>query len=211
MRFFVSDLAIVDSEGRLHPVVLSEDGRWQQANLALVDMEDGEGTCTNGTPGMHPAIIGAADVSDIAALRFTVGVPFHLNHANPLTAVPPLDDGAMHWHWRSGYKFLRAGVTSERDGSWIHLGSTACEGTVRDIRSCRSPNRVTVELPDYTPESLIAVDLSSLFGQVDLNDEQRTDCSSAPGETECAGMFGALGLPFGEQQAAAESVFRVLR
>lgn len=211
LRFFVSELSVADSEGKLHPVVLSEDGRWQQANVALVDLEDGEGTCANGTPGVHPTIVGKADVAEIAGLQFTVGVPFELNHANPLTAVPPLDDGAMHWHWRSGYKFLRAGVIAESDGSWIHLGSTACEGTVRNIRSCRSPNRVTVVLPDYTSTGQIAVDLSILFGRVNLDDGQRTDCSSAPGESECAGMFSALGLPFGEQEPGADTVFRVLR
>ena len=210
LRFFVSDLAVVDSAGALHPVEFTEDSRWQLPGLALVDLEDGESNCVNGTSAMHASLHGVTDIADFVGIRFTVGVPFELNHANPLAAAPPLSEGAMHWHWRSGYKFLRAGVTKNNDGSWLHLGSTACKGTVRDIRSCDSPNRITVELGDFSPSDRIGIDLSALFAGVDLDDGARSDCSSGPGEAECAAMFRALGLPFTAQPGATNSVFRVL-
>ena len=76
---------------------------------------------------------------------------FDLNHDNPLTAEPPLDDPDMHWHWRSGYKFLRAGIRTATDGFWIHAGSAGCEGTVGNITGCRFPNRIDVFLPDFVP------------------------------------------------------------
>ncbi|MDZ7643630.1 MAG: MbnP family protein [Woeseiaceae bacterium] len=63
---------------------------------------------------------------DYRTLRLTLGVPADLNHGDPLHAPAPLTQTPMHWHWRSGYKFLRAGVTRGADGYWLHLGSTRC-------------------------------------------------------------------------------------
>ncbi len=211
LRFFISDLTVVDHLGGLHPISLVEDGRFQQSNIALVDLEDGQGNCLNGTPERHATVTGLTDVSDFVELRFTVGVPFSMNHANPLLASAPLDDAAMHWHWRSGYKFLRAGVSTGDDGTWLHLGSTGCEGTVQNIRSCRAPNRVYVSLQNFAPTNRIGLDLSALFAGIDLADGESSDCSSGPAEPACAPVFEALGLPFGEQAALDASVFRVLR
>ena len=45
LRFFVAEVALVDSEGRSHPVTLDEQYQWQQTRLALVDLEDGKGAC----------------------------------------------------------------------------------------------------------------------------------------------------------------------
>jgi len=138
-------------------------------------------------------------------------VPFSLNHANPMTAGPPLDDSDMHWHWRSGYKFLRAGVRTEKDGFWIHVGSTGCEGTVGHITSCRSPNRIQIELPEFTPgESAVAIDLAALAAGIDLDDGEPGDCSSGPAESSCVAPFGALGINHSTgEQAGTQSVFSV--
>lgn len=211
LRFFVTDLQLLDSTGNFHAVEFVEDDRWQQANVALIDLENGEERCANGTADTHEKIHGTADISDFSGIRFTLGVPFELNHANPLLAKAPLNDAAMHWHWRSGYKFLRAGVTTENDGTWLHLGSTACKGTVQDVRSCDAPNRVVVELTNFTAADRVEVNLSALFAGVDFNDGLRSDCSSGPAEAECMAMFAALGLTFGTEPSSVGSVFQVLR
>jgi len=170
LRFFVSEVVLIDTGGVGYPLVLTGDERWQQEGVALIDLENGEG-----------------------------------NDA-------PLDDSAMHWHWRSGYKFLRAGVTTKSDGFWMHLGSTGCEGTVQNISGCRSPNRVTVELSGFSPdENRINIDLAALFKGVDLDDGNRSDCSSGPPESACARPFANLGLSFGSAQEKTTSgpVFQV--
>ena len=211
LRFFVSDVVLIDTDGAEHPVVLTGDERWQQANVALIDLENGEGNCVNGTMETNTTLSGMADTVDIRSLRFTIGVPFQLNHSNPLQADAPLDDAAMHWHWRSGYKFLRAGVTTAADGFWLHLGSTACQGTVQNISACRAPNRVTVELAGLSSQSInINVDLSALFEGVDFDDGIRSDCSSGPSESACSAPFAALGLAFGngKDRPVPSSVFR---
>jgi uncharacterized repeat protein (TIGR04052 family) len=213
LRFYVSNIGLLDTNDVEHELELRADSRWQQAGIALIDLENGEGACLNGSAAMNASVSGMVDANNIAGLRFTVGVPFDRNHANPLTAEPPLDDAAMHWHWRSGYKFLRAGITTDAGNFWLHLGSTGCEGTVQNISSCRSPNRVLVEISDFSPGTdQIEIDLSALFLNVDLNNGDRSNCSSGPAETSCAEPFAALGLALSEESpqpnSKSQSVFR---
>ncbi len=194
LRFFVSEVALVDSEGRSHPVTLDEQYQWQQADLALVDLEDGKGACQNGSRDVYSYLVGSVPPGIYRGLRFEVGVPFERNHANRVTAAAPLDVAEMYWH--SGYKFMRAGLRSPTDSFWIHLGSTGCQGTNRDITGCTFPNRVSVELPDFVPrQHTIAVDLKALAG-ASLQDGAASDCSSGPAESSCVSPFMALGINF---------------
>jgi len=211
LRFFVSDIFLTDSVGVERELILTPDNPWQQKGVALIDLENAEGSCLNGTSDINTAISGSTEIADIASVRFTVGVPFSLNHANPLLAEPPLDRSAMHWHWRSGYKFLRAGVSTASDGFWIHLGSTGCEGAVQNISGCRFPNRVSVVIPKFSPDSdRIVIELAELFREVDLTDASRSDCSSGLAESACVEPFAALGLEFGTDAGSTtpQRVFR---
>lgn len=197
LRFFVSELALIDEDGISHPVPMLRDDRWQTREVALIDLENGQGRCVNGTRDIHSSITGTAAVGRYVGLSFVVGVPFDLNHANPLLAEAPLNDAAMHWHWRSGYKFLRAGIATPSDAFWIHLGSTACQGTVRNVTGCQNPNRVAVTVvSDHKNAISIAINISTLTEGVDLADGHRTDCSSGPSESNCESVFDSLGLNF---------------
>jgi len=197
LRFYISDIELLDTDGSPHALELHADIPWQQHDLALIDLENGQGACTNGTGDTFAYLVGSVAPGEYQGLRFTVGVPFDRNHSDPLNAPPPLDDPAMHWHWRSGYKFIRAGVKTSNDGVWIHVGSAGCKGTVRNISACRFPNRAKIELRQYAPNSdKISVDLKSLFEGVDFDDGQATDCSSGPAESACKLPFAALGIDF---------------
>ena len=211
LRFYISDPQLNDSAGRWHDVRFATEMSWQNDAVALIDLENGDSACVNGTPDVFTDMVGVARSGEYRGLRFTVGVPFSLNHANPLTAGPPLDDPDMHWHWRSGYKFLRASIRTENDGFWIHLGSTGCEGTVGHVTGCRFPNRIQIELPEFTPgESTVAIDLAALVDGINLDDAEPSDCSSGPAETSCAAPFGALGINHSTgKQEGTQSVFSV--
>jgi uncharacterized repeat protein (TIGR04052 family) len=210
LRFYVQDLHLLAADGSAADLRLDADGVWQQADLALLDLEDGTGPCLNGTPAMHAAVSARVAPGQYRGLRFSVGVPFASNHADPLQAIPPLGDAAMHWHWRSGYKFLRAGLVADDDGFWIHLGSTGCEGTVRAISGCRAPNRVSVELPGFEPgRDVVIVELAALVSRGELQDQAASDCSSSPAETACVAPFKALGLDL--QSGAGAGTQRVFR
>ncbi len=211
LRFYISNIELAGEGGRAQPLVLDNQLQWQQQDLALIDLENGRGSCSNGTAETYAYLVGSVPPGGYRGLRFTVGVPFERNHANPLTAEQPLDDPAMHWHWRSGYKFLRAGIKTETDGFWIHVGSAGCEGTVRNISGCRFPNRVTVELADFVPrENTVAVDLSALMAGTNLEDGEAGDCSSGPPELACVAPFEALGIDFRSGDASGrQRVFSI--
>ena len=209
LRFYVHDVELLDEAGRGVRVELDE-GPWQQPGLAMVDLEDGLADCSNGTAATRAAVTGRVPPGAWSGLRFVVGVPFDRNHGDPLLAVAPLGDAAMHWHWRSGYKFLRAGLRTADDGFWLHLGSTGCEGTVGDITGCSSPNRVRVELEGFDPDrDVVVVDLARLADGTDLADGAATDCSSGPADSACGPPFAALGLDHRSgREAGLQTVFR---
>ncbi len=212
LRLFVSEPELRDLNGRWHRAKFVRN-EWQTPQVALLDLETGNGRCANGTPATNTRVTVSTSAATVGAVRFTVGVPFGLNHADPLQAPPPLNIAAMHWHWRSGYKFLRAGIGTQNDGFWLHLGSTGCEGTVRNITGCSAPNRVQVQLDEFKPNrDRVAIDLQRLAEGSDLTDASAGDCSSGPAEQSCTGAFGALALPFADAPSAEQqSVFRVDR
>jgi uncharacterized repeat protein (TIGR04052 family) len=211
LRLYVNNVQLIDTTGRAHDVRYATEFAWENDAVALIDLENGSGACTNGTEVTYGHIVGAIPSGEYRGLRFTVGVPFRLNHLNPLTAAPPLDDPDMHWHWRSGYKFLRAGIRTESDRFWIHVGSIGCEGTVGDITGCRYPNRIQVELPEFVPgQHGVRVDLAELLVGTNLADGVPSNCSSGPAEQSCTAPFAALGIDFETgEQTGAQRVFSV--
>ena len=212
LRLYVANPALLTRDGDRVPLELEPDGRWQQQDLALLDFETGADACENGTAERNLVLRGSARAADYVGLQFTIGVPFDRNHQDPLQAAAPLGDPAMHWHWRGGYKFLRAGLRNGDDSFWIHLGSTGCEGTVQNISGCRAPNRVAVRLDDFRPgEDTVAIDLAALADQIRLHDGVATSCASGPAEPDCAAPFAALGLEHGSGLASGvQRVFQPL-
>lgn len=106
-RFYVSEVALITAEGTVIPVTLTQDGRWQHENVALLDFEDKTGACANGTTETNTQIVGTVPAGDYQGLVFTLGVPFDLNHEDATLAPSPLNLTSMWWNWRGGYKFLR--------------------------------------------------------------------------------------------------------
>jgi len=179
LRFFVSNVELLDASGRAVPVTLDQDGIWQYKSLALIDLEDGKGGCRNGNAGTHAALTGSVPPGRYTGLRFTVGVPFDLNHINPLSAPSPLNMTAMFWSWQGGYKFIRAEVAlaaiatntttpivenadrahaeapgdrARSSGFPVHIGSTGCASaspTTEPAEECTNANRVVVNLPAF--------------------------------------------------------------
>lgn len=92
-RFYVSQIALVDSTGKSHPLI----------GTHLVDMLD-SGAQARG----YAYITLKALPGTYRGVRFTVGVPFDQNHADPATQAAPLGtESDMFWSWNSGYIFNR--------------------------------------------------------------------------------------------------------
>lgn len=218
-RFYVHQVRLTGAGGEA-AVALADDGRWQDGTVALVDAEDGTGTCVNGTTGTNLKVVGTVAPGTYTGLKFTVGVPFERNHLLADNQVSPLNLSAMFWSWTGGYRFLRveggtaAGV--QLPGALVHLGSTGCtpvDGADprKGVTSCSSENLVEVSLPTFDPAAdKVLLDLGTLFEGTDLTVNTAatsTGCMSAQSDPECGPIFSRLGLPFGSGPASAQTVF----
>lgn len=213
-RFYLHNIRLVTDEGEEIPLTLDDDNTWQQEHLALLDFEDGTGTCRNGSEQMHTTLVGHAPDRTFNELRFTIGVPFEDNHINPATADPPLTFTNMSWGWQGGYKFLRADVSSSEYNFIFHLGSTGCEGTIGDISGCSRLNRAEVTLTNFNPATdTIIVDAALLFESTNVSQNTQdslSGCMSTQNDPDCAALFGNMGLNLetGHAESTA-SFFRV--
>lgn len=211
LRFYVHDIRLLTADREERELTLIDDPLWQSADVALLDFESGEGRCANGTGQVNDVVRGLIPAGDYVALEFRIGVPEHLNHADPLRADAPLNYSFMHWHWLTGYKFLRAAVAGEDDGFWIHLGSSRCDRTSTGTTACGAQNRPSVVLSPYIPgRDVVELDLRELVNGIDLYDGTPSDCSSGPTEKECQMPFAALGIDFSTgDTVATPAIFRV--
>ncbi len=213
LRFYVHDVMLLDDAGRATRLRLDADGVAQSDALALLDFEDGSAACAGGTSLVHAEIRGRAPRARYTGLRFTLGVPFAQNHADPARAEPPLNLGRMHWGWQAGYKFLRfEGLRGDGVPLRVHLGSTGCRGAVGRIEGCTFANAPVVELAPFDPErDAVAVDLASLTGDGGGDAPRALRCMSEAADPACRAPFAALGLdPATGRQTGPVRVFRVL-
>ncbi|MEM9069751.1 MAG: MbnP family copper-binding protein [Myxococcota bacterium] len=209
-RFYVHDVRLLTADGEEVPVTLDDDGRWQNGEVVLLDFEDQCGEM--GNPDMNDRILGVAPSGDYTGIRFRLGVPESLNHADASLAGAPLNLTSMFWNWNAGYKFIRIDGASSAFDSWrLHLGSTGCTGDMMGNATCSNLNvpEITITGFDPTTEAVVA-DIGALVNGSDLanTDETQPGCMSSPADPDCASLFGNLGLSFGDSPAPAQSFFR---
>lgn len=202
-RFYINHPRLVAADGSEIPITLSNDGKWQYKNLALLDFEDATGGC-EGNADMNSQISGtvpAGKVKPGMSLRFELGVPFELNHADASRAPSPLNLTSLFWAWRFGYKFARLDFSSkgQPQGYFIHLGSTGCSGDMaiqheiapspapsadahgmgmdgsftRPPAACSAPNRPTITLSGFdATQQHVEADLGRLLSESDVDVNQ---------------------------------------
>jgi len=205
MRFYLSDLAMIDAQGLAVPVRLHTN-QWQDDSTALVAL---------GGSKENRVVAGHVANGRYVAIEFLLGVPFQRNHGNPLAAAPPLNVPSMFWTWQSGYKFVRLDIGTD----WsFHLGSTGCisASSVRPPgEPCREPNAARIRLANDAPEArTIAVDLDALLAQIDT--VAADNCMAAYAESDaCRSLLANLGMDpdTGEcvDGCGAQAVFRFAR
>ncbi len=148
---------------------------WQTPHIALLKLHDSCGG--KEASNMRLQLDASKELMKLAtAFRFTLGLPFTENHANPLTQPSPLNDSSMFWSWQDGHKFFRVDLRQKENPEHTfsyHLGSVGCvsESAVRPPdKSCTFTNRVNVILPtnqlDYELE--LAVSLPHLIMQTNI-------------------------------------------
>ncbi len=206
-RFFISNIELKSSDGTWESVALNTND-WQYNDVALLDFEDGKDACKDsGTPEMNKSIIATVRSGTYTDLRFSLGVPFELNHIDNATAPAPLNTPGMFWVWQGGYKFARVDwlVTGGEVPRFnTHLGSTGCESAAKTTppqARCKNPNMPTFELPisDFKNIS-VAFDLETLIAKTDMSAntiDSPPGCMSSPMDgSDCEGIFDTLGMSF---------------
>lgn len=215
LRLYIHQVRLVAADGEEHTIALDQETRWQRDDVVLLDFEDGSATCENGTPGTNATVVGTAPDVEYTGIELTFGVPFELNHANAATADAPLNLTSMFWSWNGGYKFLRVdGDTPGLEGWRLHVGSTACEGDdMGNVSGCDNPNRATIALGDFDPESnTVVVDVAGLMEGADLEGntmDTPPGCMSGLTDPDCRPYFHNLGLPWQDTESPGQKLFRV--
>lgn len=238
-RFYVSEVALIASDGRRVPVKLADDGKWQDGAVALLDFEDKSGPCANGTAETRDTVQGTVADGSYVGLAFTLGVPFARNHQDATIAGSPLNLTSLFWNWQAGYKFLRVDMATaglpqvapmhghvpkfgDRHGSMalgfaLHLGSTGCTAAAgtQPPSACSNPNRPAIVLDRFdAARDVVAVDLARLLADTNLDANQPetpAGCMSSPNDGDCSGIMRHLGLGFGGQPSGEQRLFRVVR
>ncbi|WP_323749994.1 MbnP family copper-binding protein [Marinobacter sp.] len=241
LRLFIHDLALVTEQGDVLSVTLDPEALAQNDRVALLDFRDTAEVnvagdlvevCADGNSGANPTfkdrVQGTVELEtavSIAAIRFTLGVPFDLNHESQTDADEPLRNpgmaAGMSWNWQNGYKFLAAdvlpngGVVRPEDAQWsssswnIHLGSTGCEVSASELgqgvapEACPNENRIELTLPlngVSLNEAEVQFDYEALVSGSNLgrDDGGAPGCMSGQTDPECAAIFERLALPWGE-------------
>lgn len=197
LQFFVSNIRLVHGESEQRMSVIAEADHSNEVALVGIDCEannDENGQEQGNWRIPLDATDTAFDVNNAESIRFDIGVPFHLNHSNPLTADFPLNQSDMFWTWQMGHKFFRLDTLSG-DGGWaFHLGSTGCKSPSvmrAPDNVCRFPNRVSVELPVKDSHEVL-VDIGALIDGLGLNGDNR--CMSGKEQQGCKVVMPRLGV-----------------
>ena len=142
--------------------------------------------------------------NEIQGIQFDVGVPFELNHQDPMTQPAPLNQPDMFWVWQTGHKFMRLELRSDQTNFTYHLGSTGCQSqsAIRPPKvACKNPNRPTIVLDEYKAGDTILIDIGSLLSESKL--EQDINCKSSPSNADCTSLLKRSGI------GGAQKLFRI--
>lgn len=214
LGFYVAGVELKNADGDYVSIELDQNS-FQNDNVALLDFEDGCGSL--GTIETNSTVTGSVPAGSYEGLRFTMGVPFGLNHLDSATQPSPLNLPPMWWNWQGGHKFLRVDTGNFAGGDWrFHLGSTGCDGDAETggTTSCGRPNRVEVEFEGFDSETnRVVADIGALTDGVaiDAPNQEGTapGCQAQPMDGDCTTLFRNLGLAFGDNPAGAQSFFRM--
>ena len=95
LYLFLSQFQWQDNQGQWHELPLKTNP-YQHSGVALLGMD-----CPGAEQANWQLQLNEVAANDIRALRAEIGVPFALNHQNPLTQPSPLNVPNMFWVWQN--------------------------------------------------------------------------------------------------------------
>ncbi|TGK36562.1 MbnP family copper-binding protein [Leptospira andrefontaineae] len=234
LRFYVSNLELIDQDSNTIEVNVPDDGVWQASGVTLLDFENDTGDCS-GTAATNTIIKTSIENKTYKGIRFYLGVPEVLNHLNPVTAPSPLNISGLAWMWSTGYIFGRfefnaTVVNSQSETSFwkaaVHFGSSGCN--MGSPYGCNISNRPFIELlptGGFNPSiHAVRFDLKTLVAGWDIgtaaesvaaNSNNTIECHSNQGnsisDTNCPVPFANIGLDYATgQPSGTQSVFSIV-
>jgi uncharacterized repeat protein (TIGR04052 family) len=207
-RFYVQDVRLIDAAGQEVPVTLDVRAPWQAATVALLDFENGQGSCLDGDAGTNMTITGTVPAGQYTGVAFRNGVPLDLNHDDPTTLPAPLRAPRMQWSWLTGFRFVKANLVAGAAQQAAETGSTGCSGDPgQGTVTCTRPNRSNVVLTGFNPATnVIVADIGAIFASFNLS--QTNECHGTG--AVCGPMYTALGVdPATGAALATQVVYRV--
>ncbi|MFC6440815.1 MbnP family copper-binding protein [Pseudobowmanella zhangzhouensis] len=192
LRFYLYQLTASDDSGEhsLHVNQQADNESNVSAEVTLAEFSC-QAEALRAPLTIAPAIPEGSD-----QLSFVIGVPFELNHQNPLQQPAPLNRPDMFWSWQGGHKFVRLEMARADQHFSFHLGSTGCAAASK-VRApqtaCEEPNTVAVSLP-WQAGKHIVLDLAKLLGD---DPDQKQSCTFHFGEEQaCASLLQHLPQAF---------------
>ncbi len=194
LQFFISNIELKNGAGQWQQALL-EHSPYQTKQAALLGEQCYADQKSNNKANWVLQLDSNSKLNEATDIRFTLGLPFAINHLNPLTQESPLNIPSMFWSWQIGHKFLRLEMVT-KDDTWLyHLGSIGCSAS-SPMRSpeqeCRYPNRYEFELPLNKQHKLLKFELASLLNNVTLS--AHTSCQSSPDSFSCQTLMSNLNL-----------------
>jgi uncharacterized repeat protein (TIGR04052 family) len=220
LRFFVSDLRLVDKDGKDVAFTLDKNDfqlSHPAGQVSLVDLTSNTvGGCTvdafpssEGTARVHEAITGTAPVGKVAGVRFSVGVP----QAVMKKAIKdytmegqPSPLGDLQWPWSLGWRHfaLNFGLKDQAGTpgiGYVHLGSLDCAATDTDLaltdrESCTYVNTPAVALDNFSlTNDVVTVDIPTILKKVDFIDDLYDDKFNVIGQGPAVACHSLPDLP----------------
>ncbi len=201
LRFYIHDIVLRDIAGTRYPFT-PNDNDFQSNGVVLVDFTNLTPECSAGGVAKpeHTEVVGTVPSYTgvvYTGMDFKIGVPESLNHNDPASADSPLDTATgLNIDRTQGYRFLRLKLEVENTGEWtFDLSSTNCSGDPDTNVDCDKNNRPQVRLnASNILDREIALNISELLADIDLESDVNSGCDSNTGDPECSSLLSKLAL-----------------
>ncbi len=112
-RFYVHDVRLVRADRTEVPVALAAS-EWQAMGVAMLDFENATGACDQGDSAMNSTIRGTVPPATYTGLKFRLGIPQAINHADVTSVPSPLNRSTLFWGWNAGHIYFAATTRATR-------------------------------------------------------------------------------------------------
>ncbi|PJZ47879.1 MbnP family copper-binding protein [Leptospira saintgironsiae] len=220
LRFYVSEFELVDQNDNIITLDVPNTGAWQYGGVALLDFENGKGSCS-GTTETNNFVQASVENKTYKTLRFTLGVPESLNHIDYSVAPSPLNVSGLAWSWTMGYRFfvgefLSNDAATLGNAAVLHIGSAGCSESA-GVYTCTNSNRTVIELTPtegFNPfTQKVQFDLKKAVTGWDISTGSKS-CHSmgAMDSATCSLVYPNFGLDYstGNAGSTTQTVFGII-